>query len=139
MGWVLLRNGGKMDSLSTFSVFIFSALFLSAMVKFIPLMKDWGDRSVQIWQIIISLASFFGYILVRIYLSKEMAQILFGLGIFVLFFGFILFQTWKYSNKQDEAPIKKNLGSMITPAVNFLVVFSEVFLLIYIASTAGIL
>jgi large-conductance mechanosensitive channel len=68
-----------------------------------------------------------------------MAQILFGLGIFVLFFGFILFQTWKYSNKQDEAPIKKNLGSMITPAVNFLVVFSEVFLLIYIASTAGIL
>jgi hypothetical protein len=142
MGWALqelLEREEKMEDLSSFSIFVFCALFLSAMVKFIPLMKDWGDRSAQIWQIIISLASFFGYILVRIYISEQMAQILFGLGIFVLFFGCILFQVWKFANKQDENPIKKNLGAMITPVVNFLVIFSEVFLLIYIASNAGLL
>lgn len=129
-----------MFDLDTFEVFLLSALFLSAFAKFIPLRKEWGDIKFQKIQIIISFALFFLFIAVRAgFLSvgnKEIITVLSGMVLFIVFIAIFAAEVWFLATRMKMSPGENDWSFLISPAINAIVIFGGVFLLLVISVQA---
>jgi hypothetical protein len=123
-----------MFELTSFEIFVLAAFFLGGLAKLIPINKECGDISFQKWQAITSFTLFFLYILMRIYIDRETANAGAGIFLFIVYLGFLLFEFSNYLRSN-----KKEIKRLISPTINFSVLFSETFFLIFSLSQAQLL
>ncbi len=132
-----------MSELSTFEVFLLSALFLSAFAKFIPLWKEWGDIKFQKIQIILSFLLLILFIALRQGLfsveDKEVFKVFSGMTVFIFFAVIFITEIWFLAIKIKIKQKNASWSSLISPAINAVVLFGGIFLLLVISVQANLL